>query len=318
MPKRKSQYKTDSGFLSGNFMKVVLLIIAISSFGLAFYYDQISRYLIKMHPVLDRQCLEQFYRDVPPYLNKESLQKQSYALCFNGFNVMYSGVSRTPLWVAEALTPARLSQKNPREDSFHEEERIPAPYRANLSDYRGSGYIRWRLAPNADMPNKVAQFDSFSLANIAPVADISVLSKIEYLIRGIVIKNHVNVYVVSGPLFTSKMVKVIGQGVMVPTAVFKAVYIPKTGAIGVYYVPNNNSQQVKIVSVCYLEEQTGLNVFPQLTEEQKRNTYKLPLSSNDLALDKEIEYSYWDAESQCAIDVSDNDINILQYKFRSE
>ena len=40
MPKRKSQYKADSGFLSGNFIKVVLAIIAISSFGLAFYYDQ--------------------------------------------------------------------------------------------------------------------------------------------------------------------------------------------------------------------------------------------------------------------------------------
>ena len=50
-------------------------------------------------------CLQQFYRDVPPLLTKESLKKDSYALCFNDFNVMYSGISKTPLWSAEFLTP---------------------------------------------------------------------------------------------------------------------------------------------------------------------------------------------------------------------
>jgi hypothetical protein len=43
-----------------------------------------------------------------------------------------------------------------------------------------------------------------------------------------------------------------------------------------------------------------MNLFPQLTEEQKRNTYKLPLNANQVKANKEIEYSHWDAESQCA------------------
>lgn len=50
----------------------------------------------------------------------------------------------------------------------------------------------------------------------------------------------------------------------------------------------------------------------------KRNTYNLPLSSKDLNLNKEIEYSYWDAESQCEISVSDKDIDMLQNRFRFE
>jgi hypothetical protein len=66
---------------------------------------------VSLSPSSNSACLEQFYREIPPYLLKESLSKHSYALCFNGFNVMYSGVSKTPLWVAEALTPQRLSQK---------------------------------------------------------------------------------------------------------------------------------------------------------------------------------------------------------------
>ena len=34
--------------------------------------------------------------------------------------------------------------------------------------------------------------------------------------------------------------------------------------------------------------------------------------------DKEIEYSYWDAESQCATDISEKDISMLQKKFSFE
>ena len=112
---------------------------------------QVSTTLVKLYPIGDKKCLEQFYKNVPPYLNIESLQRDTYPLCFNGFNLMYSGVSKTPLWVAERLTVQRLSQNVPREVNFHEEERIPLDYRSKLSDYRGSGYIRWRLAPNAEV-----------------------------------------------------------------------------------------------------------------------------------------------------------------------
>ena len=91
-------------------------------------------------------------------------------------------------------------------------------------------------------------------------------------------KQKQDVYVITGRYLQEKL-KTIGNGVIVPTAVYKAVYMPKTGAIGAYYAPNDNSLKVRIVSVCYLEEQLGINLFPQLTEEQKRNTYRLPLTA---------------------------------------
>ena len=60
----------------------------------------------------------------------------------------------------------------------------------------------------------------------------------------------------------------------------------------------------------------GINLFPQLTEEQKRNTYKLPLTANQVKANKEIEYSHWDAESQCAEDISKDQIHALQKQFQ--
>ncbi|HCL60780.1 MAG TPA: endonuclease [Acinetobacter sp.] len=305
-------------FFNENSVKVILAMVASGSFAIAFGQEKISQW-ISLPSTSNSSCLEQFYRDIPPYLMKDSLKKDSYSLCFNGFNVGYSGVSKTPLWVAEALTPKRLSQKIPREDNFHEETRLNAAHRATLADYRGSGYDRGHMAPNADMPNKAAQSDSFSLANMVPQApknNQQVWRELEEATRAIVTKQKQDVYVITGPVFAAKKLKTIGKGVIVPTAVYKAIYMPKTGAIGAYYAPNDNSLKVRIVSVCYLEEQLGINLFPQLTEEQKRNTYHLPLTANAVKANQKIAYSNWDAESQCAEDVPKEDLEKLQREFK--
>ena len=306
--------------LKNSVVKMVLGVVATGSFAIAFGQEKIFQLLpFTQSSTNNSACLNQFYREQPPVLIKESLKKNSYPLCFNGFNVMYSGVSKTPLWTAEYLSPQRLSQKIKREDNFHEEPRVNATHRALLSDYRGSGYDRGHMSPNADMPNKESQFDSFSLANMVPQAaknNQQVWRELEEATRAIVTKQKKDVYVVTGPVFSGKKLKTIGKGVIVPSAIYKAIYLPKHGIIGAYYAPNNDSLQVKVVSVCYLEEQLGMNLFPQLTEEQKRNTYKLPLNAKQVKVNKEIEYSHWDAESQCAEEVSQDKISALQKQFQ--
>lgn len=302
-------------------VKAVLGIVAAGSFAIAFGQEKLTSYLPFNSAVNNTACLNQFYRQEPPFLVKESLNKNSYPLCFNGFTMMYSGISKTPLWVSEYLTPERLSQKIKREDSFHEESRVAKEHQAFLSDYRGSGYDRGHLAPNADMPNKAAQYDSFSLANMIPQApqnNQQVWREIEEATRALVTKQKHDVYVVSGPVYNAKKLKTIGRGVIVPTAVYKAIYIPKTGAIGAYYAPNDNSLKMTVVSVCQLEEVLGINLFPQLMPEQKRNTYKLPLKATQVKANQQIEYSHWDAESQCAVDISVEQLQTLKKKFTQQ
>lgn len=304
--------------MSQNIGKMVLALVATGSFAIAFGSEKIS----KLMPFQSSNgaCLKQFYRDVPPLLSKDSLKKDSYALCFNDFNVMYSGISKTPLWTAEYLTPERLSIKIKREDNFHEETRLKPAHRALLSDYRGSGYDRGHMAPNGDMGNTAAQFDSFSLANIVPQApknNQEVWRKLEEAVRAIVTKQHRDAYIVTGPVFEGKRLKTIGQGVIVPTAVYKAVYLPKQGISGAYYAPNNDSQQVKVVSICYLEEKLGINLFPQLTEQQKRNIYQLPVSAQQVKANKDISYSHWDGQSQCAEEMDTASIQAQQKQFAS-
>lgn len=298
---------------------IVSIVVAF-----VFGQDKIAQYIPAVQSK-SSTCLGEFYQQQPPYLNRESLQKHTYPLCFDGFNVMYSGVSKTPLWVAEHLYPARLSQKIKREDSFHEELKVSSQHRALLSDYRGSGYDRGHMAPNGDMSTKSSQADSFSLANMVPQApknNQQVWRELEEATRAIVTKQKQDVYVVTGPVFASKKLKTIGKGVLVPTAVYKAIYIPNNksgshkGAIGVYYAPNNNSLQVQVISVCKLEELTGINIFSTLSEDVKRNVYQLPLNARQVKVNQSIDYAFWDGESQCAQPVASDDLQALQRKFQ--
>lgn len=298
----------------------MLAVIATGSFAIAFGEEKLSQ-LWESSQNQYATCLKQVYRDTPPVLQRERLKKDRYPLCFQDFTVLYSGVSKTPLWSAEYLTPERLSIRIPREDQFHEEMRVLARHRALLSDYSGSGYDRGHLAPNADMNNTVAQYDSFSLANIVPQHpknNQQVWRELEEATRAVVTKHKQDVYVISGPVFSEKRLKTIGSGVIVPTALFKAVYLPQSGVIGAYFSPNNDSQQVNIMSVCALEELLGINLFPQLTEQEKRNVYQLPLTANQVKVNKELVYLYWDRESQCAEEVSATQIRSVQQAFQSQ
>ncbi len=308
--------------LKSNFVKLGLALTAIGSFAFAFAQEKLAQYIPSLQLTASNpSCLKQFYKSAPPFLAKESLSKNNYPLCYNGFTVMYSGVSKTPLWSAEYLNPERLSQKIKREDSFHPEERIAAGHRAELSDYRGSGYDRGHMSPNGDMPDKKSQHDSFSLANMVPQApknNQQVWRELEEATRAIVNKHKHEVYVVTGPVFSGKKLKTIGNGVIVPTAVFKAVYIPKEGVVGAYLAPNDSSLHVNLISVCELEDLVGMNIFPELTDEQKRNVYRLPLTAAQVKTNKKIDYLQWDGKSQCAVDVSSEQILATQKQFKSQ
>lgn len=227
------------------------------------------------HSNLDKaffDCKKQFFEANQPNLSTK-LEQNTYPLCFDGFAVMYSGVSKTPIWVAEYLTKERIesAKKLERDDSFHAEERLIKGVRSELADYKHSGYDRGHLAPNADMPTKTAQYDSFSLANIAPQVrkhNSPTWSKVEQETRGIAYQ-YGKAYVVTGVTFLGKNIKTINNNVLIPTHFFKAVYVPSLKQAKVYFSPNNDNNQVDIISLNELEQKTGIDVFPELTTSVK-------------------------------------------------
>ncbi|SLJ85844.1 DNA/RNA non-specific endonuclease [Psychrobacter sp. DAB_AL43B] len=234
------------------------------------------------------QCSQSFYGGVYPEFTNTKLSNNTQALCMDGFAVMYSGVSRTPLWSAEYLTRKRLQQAKQidREDSFHEESRLPQSMRAKLSDYSGSGYDRGHLAPNGDMANRSQQYDSFSLANIAPQSPRNnryIWRNIESATRYLT-QQYGEVYTVTGVAFTDKKTKQLAERVLVPSHFFKAVYIPASNQAGVYFAPNDESERIEIISIDELTAKIGIDVLPVLDAKTKSQAFNLPLKAGE-ALD---------------------------------
>lgn len=231
------------------------------------------------------QCSQSFYGGVYPEFTNPKLSDNTQALCMDGFAVMYSGVSRTPLWSAEYLDRKRLQQAKEidREDSFHEESRLPKSMRAKLSDYSGSGYDRGHLAPNGNMANRSQQYDSFSLANIAPQSPRNnryIWRNIESATRYLS-QQYGEVYTITGVAFTSKKTKQLADRVLVPSHFFKAVYIPASNQAGVYYAPNDESERIEVISLDELTAKIGIDVLPVLDAQTKAQAFDLPLKAGD-------------------------------------
>ena len=231
------------------------------------------------------QCSQSFYGGIYPEFTNTKLNNQTQALCMDGFAVMYSALSRTPLWSAEYLDRARLQQAKQidREDSFHEESKLPESARASLSDYSGSGYDRGHLAPNADMATRSQQYDSFSLANIAPQSPRNnryIWRNIESATRYLT-QQYGEVYTITGVAFTNTKTKQLANRVLVPSHFFKAVYIPATDQAGVYYAPNDESERIDVISVDELTAEIGIDVLPMLDTQTKSEAFDLPLKAGE-------------------------------------
>lgn len=231
-------------------------------------------------------CAQFYANGHIPLIQRPRMAVKTRELCFSAFGVMHSGVTRTPLWSAEYLTPEHIAQaaQLDRQDSFHEEDRLPEAERATLEDYKGSGYDRGHLSPNHDMPDRQAQEESFSLANMipqAPKVNRGAWAEIEQTVRKQVQAGH-SLYVITGPLFEGQKLTQLNQHVLVPTATFKAIYDPQErGAVA--YVATNDRQASQIspqtLTLAALEQRLGINLYPRLAKKIKTTAWTLPVSA---------------------------------------
>jgi endonuclease G, mitochondrial len=227
-------------------------------------------------------CSSQLYLDAPPSIKNPKLAVQTYPLCFSEIALLYSGIARTPVWSAEHLTAARIERARAlprlRSNAFHEELNLPPEERSELADYRRSGFDRGHMAPNGDMSTPAAQEESFSLANMIPQDPCNnevLWEGIESAVRALALSDG-EVYVITGPAFLGEQLQSLRGRVLVPTHIFKALYVPSRKASGAYFAPNDSSQRWEPISISELESRIKVDVFPQLGQEIKQQAMNLP------------------------------------------
>lgn len=184
-------------------------------------------------------------------------------LCFSGFAILHSGTTKTPMFVVERLNRKILTQAQglQRTDKFYADARLPSAERAELTDYRGSGYSRGHMAPAADMASKETMAQSFSLANMVPQDQThngGPWSRIEQDTRKYVMRAAGDVYVFTGPVFADNP-KSIGDGVAVPSHLYKLVYDATTRKSWAHWQANHPDTKVGApISYEELVQRTGM------------------------------------------------------------
>lgn len=225
------------------------------------------------------QCPEHFAAGQAPNLLNPRLATGTRALCFEGFAVLHSALTRTPLYSAEYLTADRIdaARSTRRESEFHAEPALPPDERADLADYARSGFDRGHMSPSGDMPDPAAQQESFSLANMIPQAprlNRGLWEGIESAVRTLA-ERRGELYVVTGPIFKGDQLATVGH-VVVPTYVFKAVYDPSRRAAAAYVTENTDDATWVAVSMAQLAGLTGIDVFPSLPPRARNAAMRLP------------------------------------------
>ena len=215
----------------------------------------------------ETNCPEHFAGGKAPDLLNPEQAVMAREVCYSGYAVMHSGVTRTPIYAAEYLTKERLLQAKglKRQNRFHPDENLPKSERAELSNYAKSGYDRGHMAPSADMFDEQSQYESFSLANIVPQDpnnNRGAWAKIEAEVRSLVMERG-NLYVITGPIFDGKNQSRIGDKVAVPVKLFKAVIDIQRLEAWAYLIDNSSIGNDIRISINDLEDISRIRVFPK-------------------------------------------------------
>lgn len=229
-------------------------------------------------PAVSGDCASVFLAGKPPTAPVRTSIKAKQ-LCSMSFAVMHSGMTRTPLWSAEALTPASLAiaKRTQRVSEFEPDTRLDPEDRAELDDYRRSGWDRGHLAPSGDMPGLEAQSESFRLSNIVPQSGTlnrGRWSDLESDVRSQA-RRHPNTYVVTGVLFQGRSIQTTpSRRVLVPTSIWKAVAIPGVGSV-VVIATNENDAKWRTITVDQFKDETEIDPFPGLSASTRNTTLEL-------------------------------------------
>ena len=208
-----------------------------------------------------------------------------------GYVLEHSATDKIPLWVCEAVTPAQVSGPltRPKPEPFAPDPKLDKGRRAELSDYKKSGYDRGHQAPSADQTvDRKLQAETFFLSNMAPQTDElnqRIWKALEERARELARTNG-PACIITGPLFYDEAEddshtadgyvehQVIGKGVAVPTHFYKIVLWRNAAGKwqGTAVVMRNQKTAFPkpyhyndyVRSIEWIEERTGLNFNPEL------------------------------------------------------
>lgn len=202
-----------------------------------------------------------------PRCNADGSELRDHAF----FLVCQNTELRVPLWTAYELLPEHLGAVAARPTYFRQDI-------AHNSDYRASGFARGHMVPARDMAwSEESIRATFVLSNVVPQdprVNSGIWRALEEKIRAIAAQSDA-VYVFTGPIFASAEIRSIGDGVAIPTHLFKVLLAVRGNEKTMFaaIVPNTAGGVKDLgsfgTSVDAVERATGLDFFAGLGDEEE-------------------------------------------------
>lgn len=186
------------------------------------------------------------------------------------FVLKHDNAAKIPVWVAYTLTPQHSEGLVARQDSFKADTLLQVGERAELNDYRNSGYDKGHLANNADMAWELdVDQDSFLLSNMAPqlhAFNAGIWEELEENVRGWAFNRQHTMLVYDGPIYNSQDKTIGNDHVVVPHAFYKIVVDDTTNESMAFEFPHKaisikDDMTPYLVPVSKIEKDTGVT-FP--------------------------------------------------------
>ena len=214
------------------------------------------------------------------------------------YTVGYSYYFRQAKWALEIVDPDKKDiDEVARLNNFRPDYRVPKRFRADLSDYSGSGYDRGHLVSSANQDDEnIQNSETFLLSNMSPQAPNFNRKKWKELESAVRIldkqENVLETYVITGPIFDfSKAVELIGENddngirIPVPSHFYKCVLVEEiSGRLKMWAFEMENKALDKPledyrVSTSYIEQRAGILLWDNLrgseVEKEKRSTHAI-------------------------------------------
>jgi len=208
-------------------MKKIILTI----FGLYFFNFA--------HADIIHQCPQFTVNGTPQYTAHPNDQE----ICHMNYAVIYRCDVKAPVAVFEHLTLAAISGPAKRRDNFHPDTAVLPQCSASLADYAtvSKTHDRGHMSPAGNnTQNDQIMSESFNLSNMVPQVSNNnrgIWDQLEEYERRLAHTPNTDYYVISGGIFDPGH-PVTGNGLGVPTRLYKIIIEKNTKRITPYLMPN--------------------------------------------------------------------------------
>jgi endonuclease G len=196
-------------------------------------------------------------------------------LCKNGYALNYNYTTKVSYYAVEYLKRSDLVKNASRKDDFREDLAVPIQFRATLKDYQGSGLDRGHMAPAANHTNSAeAMSETFFLTNMMPQSPGNNRGIWKYLEENTRFwaQTYGEIYIITGTIFDGNS-QTIGNGVKVPSFVYKIIIDPKRIKAISFLFPNikldPKTTEQYIVTIEQIETVAGINFSPTIPTNYK-------------------------------------------------